>query len=184
MFGLTFLAVFNVFLALNVSSNVLNSIALAGYNQEKFIKYLGDNFNAPSTYEIKLKAQDISVYIDELKQDVINDALKGKKDNTFSYNSQTIPDKAAAVSSIFLIKENETISRVGELRLKLDELYKLVDSSNTISKDLKELTKTLVFSSDYPEVWESKQFSNNQVVSVYSTLCRIQSDILFIGSEV
>lgn len=184
MFGLTFLAVFNVFLAVNVSSNVLNSISLSGYNHEQIVKYLGDNSNAPTANEIKLKAQDISVYIDELKQDVINDALKGKKDNTFSYNSQTIPDKAAASSSIFLIKENETISRVGELRLKLDELYKLVDSSNTISKDLKELTKTLVFSSDYPEVWESKQFSNNQVVSVYSTLCRIQSDILFIGSEV
>lgn len=184
MFGLTFLAVFNVFLAVNVSSNVLNSISLSGYNHEQFVKYLGDNSNAPTANDIKLKAQDISVYIDELKQDVINDALKGKKEITTSYNSLTIPDKAAAVSSIFLIKENEAISRVGELRQKLDELYKLVDSSSTISKDLKELTKNLVFSSDYPEVWESKQFSNNQLVSVYSTLCRIQSDILFIGSEV
>lgn len=184
MFGLTFLAVFNVFLAVNVSSNVLNSISLAGHSHEQFVKYLGDNFNAPSANEIKLKAQDISVYIDELKQDVINDALKGKKEITTSYNSLTIPDKAAAVSSIFLIKENETISRVGELRLKLDELYKLIDTSNSTSKEIKELTKNLIYSNDYPEVWEIKQFSNNQAVSVYSTLCRIQSNVLFIGSEI
>lgn len=183
MFGLTFLAVFNVFLALNVSSNVINSIVLAGYNQEQFVKSLGDNFNAPSANEIKLKAQDISGYIDELKNDVINDALKGKKDIAASYSSLTIPDKAAAVSSIFVIKENETISRVGELRLKLDELYKLIDSSSTTSKEIKELTKNLIYSNDYPEVWEIKQFSNNQAVWVYTTLCRIQSDVLFIGSE-
>ena len=184
MFGLTFLAVFNVFLAVNVSSNVLNIISMSGYNHEQFVKYLVDNSNAPTANEIKLKAQDISVYIDELKQDVINDALKGKKEITTSYNSLTIPDKAAAVSSIFLIKENETISRVGELRLKLDELYKLIDASNSTSKEIKELTKNLIYSNDYPEVWEIKQFSNNQVVSVYSTLCRIQSNVLFIGSEV
>jgi len=184
MFGLTFLAVFNVFLAVNVSSNVFNSISLQGYSHEQFVKYLGDNLNAPSANEIKLKAQDISAYIDDLKQDVINDALKGKKEITSSYNSLTIPDKAAAVSSIFLIKENETKNRVGELRLKLDEFYKLIEGSSTTSKDVKELTKTLIFSNDYPEVWEFKQFSNNQAVSVYNTLCRIQSDVLFIGSEV
>ncbi len=184
MFGLTFLAVFNVFLALNVSSNVLNSISMSGYNHEQFVKYLGDNFNAPSSNEIKLKAQDISGYIDELKQDVINDALKVKKDIPFSYNSLTIPDKATAVSSIFVIKENGTTSRVGELKLKLDEFYKLIDASNSTSKEIKELTKNLIYSNDYPEVWEIKQFSNNQAVSVYSTLCRIQSNVLFIGSEV
>jgi len=184
MFGLTFLAVFNVFLAVNVSSNVLNIISMSGYNHEQFVKYLVDNSNAPTANEIKLKAQDISVYIDELKQDVINDALKGKKDIAASYSLLTIPDKATAVSSIFVIKENETISRVGELKLKLDELYKLIDTSNSTSKEIKELTKNLIYSNDYPEVWEIKQFSNNQVVSVYSTLCRIQSNVLFIGSEV
>lgn len=184
MFGLTFLAVFNVFLAVNVSSNVLNIISMSGYNHEQFVKYLVDNSNAPTANEIKLKAQDISVYIDELKQDVINDALKGKKDIAASYSLLTIPDKATAVSSIFVIKENETISRVGELRLKLDEFYKLIDTSNSTSKEIKELTKNLIYSNDYPEVWEIKQFSNNQVVSVYSTLCRIQSNVLFIGSEV
>ena len=109
MFGLTFLAVFNVFLAVNVSSNVLNIISMSGYNHEQFVKYLVDNSNAPTANEIKLKAQDISVYIDELKQDVINDALKGKKDIAASYSLLTIPDKATAVSSIFVIKENDVI---------------------------------------------------------------------------
>lgn len=182
MFGLTFLAVFNVFLSLSVSSDVLKDIAIVGFNNEISKNYFYKSISSNETNEIQLKAQEISNYIEELKHRVIVEALKGKECDLDKFSALDFPDKAAAVSSIF-ISENDNTSDVENLKLQIDDLYKIILDSKNTSTDVRELTKSLFNIDAQPQIWGGNEFPSNQVVFVYDALCRIQSNVLFVGSE-
>jgi hypothetical protein len=92
------------------------------------------------------------------------------------------PDKAAAVSSIF-ISENDNTSDVENLKLQIDNLYAMILDSKITSPEIRELFKSLFNIDAQPEVWGGNEFPSNQVVFVYDALCRIQSNVLFVGSE-
>lgn len=182
MFGLTFLAVFNVFLSLSVSSDVLKDIAIVGFNNEISKNYIQNLKSSNESCEIQLQAQEISNYIEELKHQVIAEALKGKEYNQDGFSALDFPDKAAAVSSIF-ISENDNNSDVENLKLQIDDLYKIILDSKNTSTDVRELTKSLFNIDAQPQIWGGDEFPSNQVVFVYDALCRIQSNVLFVGSE-
>ncbi|MGE0078814.1 MAG: hypothetical protein AB7S48_13220 [Bacteroidales bacterium] len=182
MFGLTFLAVFNVFLSLSVSSDVLKDIAIVGFNNEISKNYIQNLKSSNESCKIQLKAQEISNYIEELKHRVIVEALKGKEYNQDGFSALDFPDKAAAVSSIF-ISENDNTSDVENLKLQIDDLYKIILDSKNTSNDVRELTKSLFNIDAQPQIWYGDEFPSNQVVFVYDALCRIQSNVLFVGSE-
>lgn len=183
MFGLTFLAVFNVFLAVNVSSDVLNSVALAGYNQEEFVKSLGNKSDVSTKSSIKLKALEISNYIEKLKQEAASEGLADNEHKVSNYSALTIADKGAPAISIFVKNGTNPKSQVEVLKIQMDEFSDMILNSERISPELKELTNTLLVFNEDAQLWITKEFPIYQKVYVYNALCRIQSNVLFVGSE-
>lgn len=183
MFGLTFLAVFNVFLSLSVSSDVLKDIAIVSFNNEISKNYLQNSSSSNESSKVQLRAQEISNYIEGLKQQVILESLKGKEYDLNEFSALDILDKAAAVSSIFISKDDKSKSDVENLKLQIDDLYTMIMDSKNTSQEIKSLTRSIFNIDAQPEIWGGNEFPSNQVVYVYDALCRIQSNVLFVGSE-
>ncbi|PKP19914.1 MAG: hypothetical protein CVU05_10270 [Bacteroidetes bacterium HGW-Bacteroidetes-21] len=193
MLGLTFVAVFSVLLAMNISRNILNSVAFdfvrvqnaADFNQSKLAE-------VKDIDGIKQKSDDLCQFIEAMKCEL----LTLSSNNLCENDRQTMPvdpynifnmDKTEA-SDLVLYRKNET-GDLPVLKEKIQEFKNAVISSMKTSDEVKKLTNTLLLSTeenlapDYTFTWEQLEFPTMHLIAVIDALQRIQSNIRLIEAE-
>jgi hypothetical protein len=195
MFGLTFLALFSVLLALNVSRGVLESYAVNINNNENSISFNEARITSASQNEIKQTSADLCAYIDGLKC-----ALLTATENNVCKNDQLVPNYNAM--QIYNMENTNVPFRIlfGEgkinganmLKVKIDAFHNALVSSDKISPDLRELVNTLFASGkSNSEVnsernhlpWGRQTFTSLQLIVVLDVLTEIQSNVRFVEAE-
>jgi uncharacterized membrane protein len=195
MFGLTFLAVFSALLALNVSTNILDSFTLNACNNENSAKYnhvkvknmIGDDM-------VKQKSDELCKFIDDLKYEI----LIASGNNQYSrdrfkdeYYPLNINNKSS--SNLSFPGNSEGQSKASILKTKVGEYGELISKSEKVSKELKELTKNLFDVSNIKITqtngdiqtikWEEREFPSMNLIMALEVLSRIQSNVRFAEAE-
>lgn len=187
MFGLTFVAVFSVLLALNVSRDVLMNISSDIVRVKNATEY--NNSRSADLKDIdgiKQKADDVCKFIDAMKNEML--AMTGNQQtgplDPFNLNGM---DNSEA-SSFVLTGKNEK-GDLPVLKEKILEFRKTILDSPKASEDLKNLAKELLVPSgeneapDYEYVWEKREFPTNHLIAVIDGLTRLQNNIRFVEAE-
>lgn len=188
--GLTFLAVFSVFLALSVSRPILHYASASINHNEVTIKALSSH---SKENEVSKAANDLFVYTDELKCMLLNatdaNMCDGNKTNS-NYNEENIPDleNREMDSYNFLIKEG--VPRVKILKEKIDRFRETILASKNVSPELTELTNTLFYTGDNdvngvyePGIaWEQREF-NYSLIFMLDFLSKLQSNVRLVEGE-
>ncbi len=187
MFGLTFVAVFSVLLALNVSRDVLMDISSDIVRVKNATEY--NNSKSADLQDIdgiKQKADDVCKFIDAMKNEMltmIDEQQTGPID----------PSKIKAVDNsdvadFVLYNKNET----GDLKVlkeKIIEFREAIIASPKASPELKNLAKEILVPSgeneapDIEYTWERKEFPTNHLIAVIDGLVRLQNNIRFVEAE-
>lgn len=183
MFGLTFLAVFSVLLALNVSYNTLENFALNAYHNESSVKFekqiskTFDNQNGVSN-----KANEICKFIEEIKIEMLNVTENQKDSETYAL---ALNKKSASVISILFYSEEGEKSKAEILSDMVTEYREMVNKSGKANSQLKELANSLLYKSyeSNNSNWIDVEFSTNQLTPLINVLTQIQSNVKFIDSE-
>jgi len=194
MFGLTFLAVFSVLLALSVSKGLLQLISKnisnneyhASYHEEKMQK--DDHKNVT----ISKSSDELCTYIDDLKCELLtatqNNICEGNKvkedfENLFLHNIENadIPKR---------VLEGGGINRVAELKTKMNNYNEVLLASGKMSLDLEKLSNELFDVDDIKDpnggemiTWEQRKFMNYQLIFVLDELSQIQSNARLVEAE-
>jgi hypothetical protein len=190
MFGLTFLAVFSVLLALNVSATVLNSIVVNNYNNENTAKfYQGISVNNSDKDIIKLKSDELCAYIDELKSEVLvsteNNSLVG------NYDPIKVINSGSTNLSIFTSLKEGDESKIDHLKKMIGEYGMVISKSEKAKQELKQLAGSLfdVTDKELPnskgvlQKWEDREFQSANLIIVLDVLSKFQSNVRFIETE-
>lgn len=193
MFGLTFLAIFSVLLAVNVSTSILGNFALINYNNEKSAKFYQTVTKSYSEKDIIVqKSDELCAYIDELKCELLtatkNDfCVNGKIQD--GYNPTRLTNPAAQTSILF---EGKSPNKIEILKNKILEFKELISTSNKNSKELLELTNSL-FDIENKEIqnngevktqnWEERELPTTHLSIHLKVLSRIQSNVRFVENE-
>ena len=197
MFGLIFLAVFSVFLALNVSRNILDKIAVnistndycTFLNQTKAKKYIGEN-------KIKKNADELYSFIEVLKSELL-DATQNKLSATSDLPSGYIPaqinnQENSTIPMQILYGEDDQQGKIAALKIKINAYKEALVASGQMNPELAELTNSLFDISTKPSdnqddaeglTWEQREFSNYQLIVVLDVLSQIQSNVKLVESE-
>lgn len=186
MFGLTFLAVFSVFLAINVSGSVLDNIAVNCLNNENSTKFYQVTTKNYPNDKVKEKAEEICSYINELKCILLTDTDNGNCLNgriQEEYNPILLKNKFTQTSILF---KGESPNKIETLKNKIVEFRELVLSSKNPSKEFIELTKSLLDVDEnetQKDNWMDKEFPATHTVIILEVLSRIQSNVRFVEAE-
>ncbi len=189
MFGLTFLAVFSVLLALSVSKGLLQVISKnissneysASYNNEKSRKY-------DRKFEINKSSDELCRYIDDLKCELLTATQNTceanlDRENRLLYNIENadIPRQ---------VLEGGEINKVMELKNKMSNYRKILLGWDEINQELAELSNELFNVDDRKnpntgEVvsWEQQELMNYQLIFVLDELSEIQSNARLVEAE-
>ncbi|OFX45348.1 MAG: hypothetical protein A2046_00040 [Bacteroidetes bacterium GWA2_30_7] len=191
MFGLTFLAVFSVLLALNISKGVLNNIALDTIKKDNDTKiYLAKSLAMAEKNGIKQKSAELCDYIDLLKCEIISAAEEIKFENNklspdFDIQSINNMDNTD-IPEYVLFRKNG----VGELSVLKQKIYAYQkDIQEFENKDLQLLSNSLFDISDKNingqiYSWEQSKFPSNYLIIAIDVLSRIQRNVRFVESEI
>ncbi len=195
MFGLTFLAVFSVFLALNISANILDCFALNSFNNENSAKYYQTiNKTSESKDIIKQKSNELCAFIDDLKYEILvangnNQFSNNKLDN---YSPISTINRSGNNISIFASKGSNQ-SKIDILKNMIGEYGELVSKSDKVNIELKQLSnvlfdvskKEVVNNSNVIQVieWDEHEFPTANLIIVLDVLSRIQSNVRFVETE-
>ena len=189
MFGLTFLAVFSVFLALNLSTGFLNNYAQTNFNNESTTKFYETAIKTNTSHDvIKERAAKLSAFIEELKSEITISVSNGQNVNEKQKDSNNpftgISNKSATVLSIFNAENDK--SKIAVLKEMLDEYNTLISTSTKSSKELKALSNQLFYANSNgmeSSKWIEREFPSNQLIIVIDVLNRIQSNVRFVEAE-
>ncbi len=191
MFGLTFLAVFSVLLALSISKQVLRNGITRDYSIEKTIAFSETaltNFKTDS--DVKKSSDELFTYIQEVKNELLKATFNEKLINTTEnmWEMNQVDDKATP-TAILLGEKN----KLGELRGKIVNYRESLLSTKKMDPELTELTKELFDVDSSRELdhsgnvnelnWEQREFSNKQLVFVLGALSQIQSNVRIVEFE-
>ncbi|OFX20936.1 MAG: hypothetical protein A2033_19695 [Bacteroidetes bacterium GWA2_31_9] len=193
MFGLTFLAVFSVLLALNVSKNFLNFVAFNVESNENIIEF--NQSRAATSAEvddIKQKSAELCDFIDLVKCELLTateenfcEANKLTKD----YNPMKInAADNVEIPNLILFRKNN-VGELSVLKEKITAFQKSILSSEKVNENIKNLTTSLLNTSDINEneqiiSWEQREFLGNQLIIVLEVLSRIKSNARFLEAEI
>jgi len=183
MFGLTFLAVFSVLLALNVSKDVLNRFVLNLNNYND----LTTSVNIQSKQNnLKEKSNNLDNYIEDLKCELLtltNNNVCNQNGKVVTLDPGTLINlDNTSIPKGVLLGDNE--SKLAELKKQINGFTTSVLASPEIKQQLKELTKSLFDLSDQNSVsWEQREFAGFQLVVVLDVLSQIQSNARLIETE-
>lgn len=194
VFGLTFLAVFSVLLALNVGKGQLWQIARTITNNENSTAMSELNLeNHSGKSEIKNQSDALCTYINELKCELLlsdqNGLYEGNRVKSTSYsfqiNSPDNPDNSRYI--LFEMGKN----RIQELKEKIKEYHALLTGSGQMNPDLTELSNSLFDLNAKSEIggneenltWEDQQFRGYQLIFVLDVLSEIESNVRLVESE-
>lgn len=194
MFGLTFLAVFSVFLALNVSANVLESFAMNSVNNENSAKhYQCVNENSSNKDAIKQKSDELCSYIDNLKYEILiatdnNQFANNKLEN---YNPINTINRTSTYLPIFSANNNNQ-SKIDILMRMVGEYRAMISQSKMVNPELKQLSNELFDVNDKSiqrnsEVltlnWQDREFPGANLIIVLDVLSKVQSNVRFVEAE-
>ncbi len=190
--GLTFLAVFSVFLALTVSKQVVSSAVSSVNLYDNEANYY--HSNKESKNQISQSANDLYNYVNDLKCQLLSAAgenmCNGNTPNA-NYKPEEIAglDNREAVRFVFLSDEGPKGS--SHLKEKIDTFRNVVLSDKNIPPELSELVSQLFYTGDKDiygvfaegSAWEQREFNNYSVAFMLDFLARIQSNVRLIEGE-
>lgn len=190
--GLTFLAVFGVFLALTVSKQVVSSAVTSVNIYENDANYYYSNKERKNL--ISESADDLYNYMNDLKCQLLNTAgeemCSGNTPNA-NYKPEKIAglDNRDAVRFVFLSEEGPKGSI--HLKEKIDTFRNVVLNDKNISPELAELASQLFYTGDediygvFPKgtAWEQREFNNYSVAFMLDFLAKIQSNVRLVEGE-
>lgn len=193
MFGLTFLAVFSVLLALNVSKIFLNSVAFNVESNENLIKFNQSRVvSSAEIDDIKQKSAELCDFIDLVKCEL----LTATEENFCEGNKLTKDYSPMQINSIdnveipyLLLFRKNNIGELPALKEKITAFQKSILSSEKVNENIKNLAKLLLDTNDINEdgqiiSWEQREFLGNQLIIVLEVLSRIQANARFIEAEI
>ena len=194
MFGLTFLAVFSVLLALTISKQVLRSGITKVNINENSVAYneaLSKNFNTNEA--VKKSSDELCTYIDDLKCQLL---IATDNDNLCSNNKiKTGPELWQMTQLDVKIYPNIALdSKIEELKSKIGTYHKTLIENGKMSSELTELCATIfnVENTQDPKTtdqsilisWEEREFGNKQLIFVIDGLTEIQSNVRLVEAEI
>jgi len=196
MFGLIFLAVFSVLLALSISKQVLNSAIIKVYSNQQakdFSESVISNLNDQNN--IKKASDELCAYIDDLKCELLsatdNDLCNGSKmaSDVSLWQMSGLDNKA---NPTFVLYGAGNKNKIAELRTKVKAYHETLIATKKMNKDLEGLVNDLFDVNGFRETieingerlnWEQKQFSNKQLIFVLDGLSEIQSNVRLVECE-
>jgi hypothetical protein len=195
MFGLIFLAVFSVLLALNVSRWVLENSALKIGDNDRFSTYNSAKLkNVVTDNKIKKEADELVDFIGDLKCQLFTATQNNfceSKNGAFSYNPEFINQKDNTQASVKILFGEGTDNAVRKLKQKINSYKETLLDSGKMSPELRELINDLFDVSDRKSdedeqmlSWEEKEFRARQLVFVLDVLSQIESNVRLVESEV
>jgi hypothetical protein len=196
VFGLTFLAVFSVLLALNVSKRILVAISdnartndMAASFDLSTLKGLGE------VNDVKKRSDELCSYIDDLKCELLtasgNNLCEGNKLNADYRPSQIFNMDYVQTPLRILLGEGPNTG-IEELKGKINAYREVLLASGKTSPELTELIRSLFDvspkASDNTDeavmlTWEQREFTSYQLIIVIDALSQIQSNARLVESE-
>jgi hypothetical protein len=188
MFGLTFLAVFSVLLALNVSKSIITKIANNIAMNDKFAAFsistikIADNQN-----QVVLASESLCVYIDGLKDQLLI-ASDNTMDGKASFDVTHLANTENSNIPVHILLGEGTNNKMEELKTKINSYRESLSASEKKSPELNELINTLFDVSDKDTedgkiTWEQRNFGAYQLIVVLDALTQIQSNVRLVESE-
>lgn len=193
MFGLTFLAVFSVLLALSISKQVLRNGITRDYSIEKTTEFTHVALNglAP-TSDIRKESDELFTYIEQLKNKLLeasfNERFIKSKDNMWEMDQ--VDSKAPTSQVLFTDNEKE---KFNELRKKVQAYGERLLTVKDLDPKLAELIKALFNTEVIAQMeangnvneldWEQREFANKQLIFVLGALSQIQSNVRVVELE-
>lgn len=197
MFGMTFLAVFSVLLALSISKQVLGSAVTKVSLNERSASFGRSLISSYKVNDEVTKASDeLCDQIDALKCELLTEAEEGLCDGNklkSDYDPSLINNLDNKNIPNYVIYGDGTRNKLEDLRLKLDAYRNTLLNAGKLSGELTDLINTLfdVNTSREPEAsgevnernWEQREFNNKQMIFVLDALSQIQSNVRLVELE-
>jgi hypothetical protein len=192
MFGLTFLAVFSVLLALSISKQVLRNGITRDYCLEQASDFTETAIGkAGSGDEIRKSADELYAFIQDIKTQLLtitqNENVIGKPENMWQMHDL---DTKVATSAILF---TEGKSKFAELQQNVGNFRDKLLSTGKMNEQLKDLTSSLFNTDVVKEMfpngtveelnWEQREFANKQLIFVLGALSQIQNNVRVVELE-
>lgn len=192
MFGLTFLAVFSVLLALSISKHVLRNAITRDYCIEKTTAFTESAIGGKGAEnEIRKNANDLCAYIQDIKIQMLrftnNDHVIGNPENM--WQMYDVDGRAASSQVLFAPEEKNKFDQLRQrvsgfrdkiLAEKVDQKLKDLASSLFNVQVVKEMSRN----GDINELnWEEREFANKQLIFVLGALSQIQNNVRVVELE-
>jgi len=195
MFGLTFLAIFSVFLSLNISWGFMNSVALNSFNNENTTKFYQNISNTSTDNDIvKQKSDKLCALIDDLKYEILvatdNQQLANNK--LANYSPISTINRSSSNLPIFKSINGGNESKVDLLIKMIGEFGEIISRSDKVSNELKQLSsslfdvsnKTVERNNGFQTInWQERELPAANLIITLDVLSRIQSNVRFVESE-
>ncbi|MBC7863901.1 MAG: hypothetical protein IAF38_13075 [Bacteroidia bacterium] len=190
MFGLTFLAVFSVLLALNVSKSVLETAGANMAKNENFKNFYQEKTEKNSKgSEIDKKADEICLFIGKLKDELYN-ATENNSAVAKNDPAEIIGKDNSETPRLVIWSANG--NKMEELKTMIGSYRDLLLASKKMDQDLTELANSLFDVSekvsgeneDQENIsWEQRQFANYNLINVLNVLTQIEGNVRLVESE-
>ncbi len=193
MFGMIFLAVFSVLLALSISKQVLRNGITRDYSIERSTEFTEVAIGKTSSDNvIKKEADDLYVFIQDIKMQLLkmseNENVINKPENMWQMNG--VDGKSATSTILFAEGEknkfNELQQRVRNFREKLLATRKANTQLNNLVNALfnTDVVKEMFPNGSIEELnWEQREFANKQLIFVLGALSQIQNNVRVVELE-
>ncbi len=189
--GLMFLAVFSVFLAMNVSRQILwQGVQSVKQNESNIRAYAYSN---NEQNEITKSATDLITYSNELKCIMLSTAEENMCDGNNTNSNYKVDkinglDNWGAANAVFLSEEG--VARAKALKQKIETFKESVLASKSVAPELTELVTALFYTGDTdvtgiysPGIaWEQREF-NYSLVFMLDFLSKLQSNVRLVEGE-
>ncbi len=190
--GLTFLAVFSVFLIMGISKNVL--LQAAQFTKRNEANTASYTSVSNSNGEISRKANDLVNYTEELKCLLLTAAGENMcSDNKLggASNISDIADMGNLESVRRTFSLEDGLVRAKTLKEKINAFRTVILSKQEINPELAELTKSLFDTNDEdingiyaPGIaWEQREFNSYPLIFTLDFLSRLQSNVRLVERE-
>lgn len=196
MFGLTFLAVFSVLLALSISKQVLRNAITRVYSIEKTLG-IGEAAITPIKTEsdIKKNSDELCAYIEQIKCELLTAThntlcVNGSMNTKDIWMMNEVDNKATPAYVLFNQDEKNKFETLKE---KIQKYQEALLGTKEMNPNLQELTKELFDVNSTRELdpqgnvnelnWEQREFSNKQLIFVLGALSQIQSNVRIVEFE-
>jgi hypothetical protein len=196
MFGLIFLAVFSVLLALSISKQVLRNGITRVYSIEKTTKFSNAVMDTTgSESNVRQKADELCDFIEGIKIELLettyNDTRVDKQSGSrYNWQMVNLEDKQIPNNILFALVDKPKFEM---LRDKVRDYGTTLLETKKIDARLTELTKELFNVESERELlpngevadltWEQREFANKQLIFVLGALSQIQSNIRIVELE-